>query len=261
MTNKKDENTDELIPCNTIDYSYFFNVFELNKINKNINQIFRPGPDIDDIYYKDNIESIDFVNKYCKNAKMFEIDADILRYASDSVIIKNGIYIEAGVCRGVTINFIAALNPKKTIYGFDSFEGLPTKWITGINNYEKGHFSLKMEYKERNQVPVIVLPNVKLFKGLFRETMSKFKNQILKSEIISFIHIDCDLYESTKDIFNNFKNNITSGTILAFDELYNYPNYKDHEYKAFMEFINETNLKFEVIAFNSKHRQVIIKIL
>jgi hypothetical protein len=39
--------------------------------------------------------------------------------------------MEFGVSRGVTINFLAALNPMKKIYGFDSFEGNPEDWDLG----------------------------------------------------------------------------------------------------------------------------------
>jgi len=36
--------------------------------------------------------------------------------------------MEFGVYEGGTINFIAGLNPTKTIYGFDGFKGLPEEW-------------------------------------------------------------------------------------------------------------------------------------
>ena len=38
--------------------------------------------------------------------------------AQDHVTV-NGEFIELGVCTGKTINFIAALNPSKKIYGFE----------------------------------------------------------------------------------------------------------------------------------------------
>lgn len=52
-----------------------------------------------------------------------------------------------------------------------------------------------------------------------------------------------------------------SGTIIVFDEYFNYPGWQEGEYKAFYEFINETNLKFEYIGYVEISEQVAVKIL
>lgn len=43
----------------------------------------------------------------------------------DGLVPETGLYLEFGVYDGTSINFIASYNPTATIYGFDSFEGLP----------------------------------------------------------------------------------------------------------------------------------------
>jgi hypothetical protein len=48
------------------------------------------------------------------------------------------------------------------------------------------------------------------------------------------------------------------GTILLFDEYYNYPQYEDHEHKAFMEFVERRNLKYKFIAFNGQGKQAAV---
>ena len=46
-----------------------------------------------------------------------------------------------------------------------------------------------------------------------------------------------------------------------FDELYNYPSFDKHEWKAFQAFLKEKNLDAEYIAFNQNHEQVAVKII
>lgn len=73
------------------------------------------------------------------------------------------------------------------------------------------------------------------------------------------MHIDCDLYNSTKTIFDNLAPRIKSGTIIVFDEYFNYPNWQQHEYKAFQEFVEDNNIKYEYIAIG--YGQAAVKIL
>lgn len=99
--------------------------------------------------------------------------------------------------------------------------------------------------------------NVRLVKGWFNETLPAFIKE--HSEPCAFIHVDCDLYSSTKTIFDNLKNQICTGTVIAFDEYFNYPGWQEGEYKAFMEFIAWSGLEFEYIA-RTDAAQVAVKI-
>ena len=47
-------------------------------------------------------------------------------------------------------------------------------------------------------------------------------------------------------IFN--KNMILTGTVILFDEFYNYQHYRDYEYRAFQEFIKMTKMPYQWIA-------------
>lgn len=196
-----------------------------------------------------------FVEKYLKEAKPLESDAEILRYASDRATLK-GIYIELGVCTGKTINFIAALNPHHRIYGFDSFEGLPEDWIKGSKVISKGTFA----FKDPNLLPP-VLHNVELIKGPFCETLPDFERSHLQKKTISFLHIDSDLYSSAACALKTLSSHIEEGTIIVFDELYNFEDYENHEWKAFNEFLKQRKLKAEFIAYNIYHEQVAVRIV
>jgi hypothetical protein len=163
-----------------------------------------------------------------------------LQYLLDNIDFdKKGYVIELGVASGKTINMIGKSIPDNpNIYGFDSFEGLPEAWHDGGILFDKGAFST-------NGILPEVPSNVKLIKGWFDDTLPIFKRDILQEIPISLLHIDSDIYSSAKCAFDVFKSNIVAGTIIVFDELWNYPDYKNHEIKAFAEFLEETGFWFE----------------
>lgn len=204
--------------------------------------------------YRKSQSAKDFVAKYFRGAKALKSDAEALRYGSDHVTLE-GMYLEMGVCTGRTINFIAALNPSKIVYGFDSFKGLPEAWERDDMKIPKGSFG----FKEENIIPP-VLNNVRLIKGMFNETLPEFKKKILKDSPIAFLHVDCDLYSSTNQVFSILADHIIPGTIVVFDELYNYPNSENHEFRAFQEFLNKTGRTARYLAYNELSEQAVVKI-
>jgi hypothetical protein len=143
--------------------------------------------------------------------------------------------LEFGVFNGKTINIISKYCNK--VYGFDSFEGLPDDW-NGV--CKKEHFQVK-------GLPTVD-NNTILIKGWFNETLEDFlkKNPDI---IIDMIHIDCDLYSSTKDVFNILikHNKMRKGLIIVFDELINYNKFYEGEIKALYEINKNNNINFEWI--------------
>jgi hypothetical protein len=149
------------------------------------------------------------------------------------------LWLEFGVATGRTINYFSQFTKDK-VYGFDSFEGLPEKWRDG---FDKGAFSRNGDFPEVNA-------NVVLIKGWFSDTLVPFLKEHNKK--VSFLHIDCDLYSSTKFIFNAVKDYLAEDCVILFDELVNYPGYKGEtgELLALYEFVKETNMQFEWIGMN-----------
>ena len=199
-------------------------------------------------------EATTFVEENFKNAQELNSDADTLRYASDQVTL-DGLYIELGVCPGKTINFLAALNPHITVYGFDTFTGSPQEWVRQDKTFKKGTY----KFRDSAFVPP-TLQNVVLFKGLFKKTLPEFTKQYLKKQPIALLHIDSDTYASAKDGFDALGKNIVPGTIIVFDEFYNFPGAETHEYKALQEFLMTSNYAVEYIAFNALHQQTVVRI-
>lgn len=154
-----------------------------------------------------------------------------LKYCLSQCTVQ-GQYLEFGVFRGHTINYIAQQVPNKTVYGFDSFYGLPEDWLW----LPQGEFSTA------GALPA-VCSNVKLIPGWFEQTLPKFEKQP-----IAFAHIDCDLYSSTKFVLSELAPFIVPGTVLAFDDFPYFPGSEQHEYRAFVEFIEVTKKSYCILA-------------
>ena len=68
--------------------------------------------------------------------------------------------------------------------------------------------------------------------------------------MISFMHIDSDIYSSAVTILTELNHQIVPGTILVFDDMYGterYQNWQNGEYKAFEEWKAEYKRKVHEI--------------
>ena len=158
----------------------------------------------------------------------------------------DGLYLEFGVFAGGTINHIAR-QIKQTIHGFDAFEGLPEKW----GAVPAGKFSRKGQ-------PPKVLDNVELHVGWFDQTLPEFLRQ--HPGQVAFLHIDSDLYSSAKVVLWQLAERIVPGTVIVFDEYFNYPDWREHEYKAFQEFVSEFGVQYEYLTYSARGYSVAVKI-
>lgn len=196
-------------------------------------------------------ESAQLVDRYMKGVPSFPDAFDLLEHSVAEIDLKRKdlvLICEFGVASGKTINFIGLLFPDHTIYGFDSFEGLPEDWRDG---FAKGAF--------KTEAPPKVRSNVRLIQGHFRDSLEPFLEK--HPQGASFMHIDCDLYSSTKTVLENFHSRIKTGTIIVFDEYFNYPGWQEGEYKAFAEYIEKSGFSFEYIGYCRYHQQVALKIV
>jgi hypothetical protein len=73
------------------------------------------------------------------------------------------------------------------------------------------------------------------------------------------MHIDCDLYSSTVDILTGLVKHMRPGTVVLFDEYFNYPGWERHEFKAWKEFVSAHGVKYEYLAY--ARQQVLVRIL
>jgi hypothetical protein len=156
--------------------------------------------------------------------------------------------LEFGVASGATLQIIVdeLKDAAHDVFGFDVFSGLPETWRTG---YPAGEFA-------QDEVPNV--RGATLIHGLFEDTLSDFLTTYPGA--VSFVHFDADLYSSTKAILDRLGRRLVPGTVLVFDEFFNYPGWQEHEYRAWMEFVDSTGAGFEYLGYTGDNEQVILRI-
>ena len=192
-----------------------------------------------------------------------DIRCDPLRYClKNNIINHHGLWLEFGVYKGQTLDLISSYTDQE-VYGFDTFSGIDQEW-SGTSSGSMNGFNIG------GKPPSSVIPldkdrrygnntgarrpfnkNVNFICGDFRQTLPHFLEK--NSADISFMHIDCDLYESTEVIFKYCGNLLQKGSVVVFDELVNYKGYQQDELKAFNEFIAKNkNFHFKWIGMDGR---------
>ncbi|NVO56470.1 class I SAM-dependent methyltransferase [Rhodobacteraceae bacterium B1Z28] len=187
------------------------------------------------------LSSSRFFDRHMQDAKQFFVLEDFLKYCVDQTTHRDA-FLEFGVFSGRSVNIIADRAKDAKVAGFDSFEGLPETWRSG---FEQGVFAVA-------ELPE-VRSNVTLVKGWFDETLPSFVKTLTAP--VGFVHVDCDLYSSTKTIFDILGPYFADEVIVVFDEYFNYPGWEDHEHKAFKEFLSQSDFEHEFIACIPVHQQ------
>ena len=194
-------------------------------------------------------ENYEFFKSDFEKSVLFEKLDDIRSYAINTALKKDKeqkfLYLEFGVYQGNSTNFFS--KKLKKFYAFDSFEGLEEDWVG--RNKPTGYFDLKQKIPKLNK-------NVNLSIGKVQDTLDNFLNN--DKEKINFVHLDFDTYKPTKFVLEKIKPLLTNGSILIFDQFYNYAGWKDGEYRAFKEVFNSENYSYK--AFNVESRQCVIQI-
>jgi len=180
-------------------------------------------------------------NEFFSNPKLVGTNTKTIQIAIDAAKL-DGLNLEFGVYNGKSIRRIALLI-NEDIHGFDSFEGLPESW----NDEPQGSYSAEGCLPE-------VPKNVVLHKGWFNETLPGFIREFKAP--IRFLHIDCDLYSSTKTILDLLAPKIVSGTVIVFDEFIGYKSWDRDEFKAFKEAAQLYGWKYELLTFSFVTKQV-----
>jgi len=186
---------------------------------------------------------------YCDHASRapnFDDDIALLQFAL-SQVAADGLYCEFGVASGRTINWIAQTRPQFTIHGFDSFAGLPEDWRTG---FRAGMFRQEQRPK--------VQRNVVLYAGLFEDALGPFCRE--HTEEVAFLHVDCDLYSATQTVFRHLGSRLKPGSVVVFDEYWNFPGWQQGEFRAWQECVAQRGIAFEYIGFVSRHQQVAVRV-
>jgi hypothetical protein len=136
---------------------------------------------------------------------------------------------ECGVYRGTTLIPLALYAMQQGVakhcHGFDSFEGFPENILKDVNLGEAyidckrpagmNETSYELVFAK---LRLFGLSNVQLHKGFFENTLPPFA-----ALSFSFVHLDCDTYDSYKECLAFFYPRMPRGGIIMLDEYYDPP--------------------------------------
>jgi predicted O-methyltransferase YrrM len=190
-------------------------------------------------------EAVDYVIEHMQAAMMLRDRFDLLRFAL-SRAPEQGLVLEFGVEKGLSVNCLARATAR-TVHGFDSFQGLPEDW--------SGTASARGAFDRHGALPKVP-ENVRLHVGWFDATLPAFLTET--AEPVALLHIDCDIYSSTRTVFDLLGDRISSGTVIVFDEYFNYPGWRQHEYKAFQEFCADGGRSYRYLGYAGEKGHVAV---
>ncbi|MFD9660699.1 class I SAM-dependent methyltransferase [Rhodococcus sp. NPDC059968] len=192
-------------------------------------------------------EAAAFVLEHMPKAPVFWNPQDTLRYGLSQVEVE-GLALEFGVASGTTLRIIVEQlkDAEHEVFGFDVFSGLPQTWRTG---FPAGEFA-------QEKLPQV--RGAQLVPGLFEDTLAGFLEK--HPGPVSFVHLDADLYSSTKSVLDRLEHRLVAGTVIVFDEFFNFPGWQEHEYLAWTEFVDRTGIGFEYLSYTANHEQVVARI-
>ena len=147
-----------------------------------------------------------------------------------------GDFAECGVYKGGTAFLIAdtLVNnsvQERKLHLFDTFAGMPAtakEDPSGMKEGQLGDTSLSAVEEYLKKFPFIVF-----HPGLIPETF-----EVVKDRKFAFVHIDVDLYQTSKDCCNFFYDRLIPGGVMIFDD-YGMLYFKDSEKRAVDEFFSD----------------------
>jgi predicted O-methyltransferase YrrM len=187
--------------------------------------------------------TVEFIKSDCPRAVACRTPRRLMDLAIDRVSLQEGLILEFGVYKGGSIGYMANKLVDKTVYGFDSFEGLPEGWA----NNDKGAFTV-------HGVLPKVPKNVRLCKGYFEDTIQDWGEK--NKGDIAFLHVDCDLRSSTQTIFEALSDRIVPGTVILFDDYFNFPSWKEDGHAVFQDFIEKKKWNVSYLGYAFKELAV-----
>ena len=143
-----------------------------------------------------------------------------------------GHWCEFGVREGRSLKWLINQYPNQVIHAFDSWEGLPEEWNHGTGTVD-----------DMSCTPPEVPDHIQLHKGWFKDTLPEWKTN--NPGPVSFLHMDADIYSSTKEVLGSLNGQIVPGTVITLDEFCNFrlsgkmSKWQDQEFLALVEWLEQ----------------------
>jgi predicted O-methyltransferase YrrM len=187
-----------------------------------------------------------FAEEVMPTGRWFPEPHETLMYALGEAP-RGGMALEFGVWAGRSLRVIAEVRGRREVYGFDSFKGLPEDYRWHVR---AGSFAV-------DEAPTV--EGAQLVEGWFEETLPDFL--ATHPGPVDFLHIDSDLYSSAVTVLELVGPRLVPGSVVMFDEFFNYQGWEKHEYRAWQEYVERTGTQVEYLAYTSTHEQVVARIV
>jgi hypothetical protein len=161
---------------------------------------------------------------------------ELWRYAVQLVDARHLPWCEFGVGEGESLDWFLLHKADNLMLGFDTFEGIPEPWL----GMPVGHWKSTPYASSRADLVIA--------RGAFDQSLKDSAVRARLADGLGFVHIDCDLYSSTKTILEGIAEFLRPGTVLVFDEFYGFGGWQECEAGAFREFVQDAGISLEYVA-------------
>ena len=203
---------------------------------------------VTDLQARAKARSLDYIEAHMRDALMFRDRWELLLHAAREAP-EIGLMLEFGVADGASLRYVAG-RVARPFHGFDSFEGLPEDW--------SGTYERKGKFGRGGTLPEVP-GNVTLHRGWFTDTLPPFL-AAHPDEPVACLHVDCDIYSSTVTVLRALAPRLRAGTVIVFDEYFNYPSWERHEWRAFQEFVRDSGTGYAYLGFAEKNGHVAVRL-
>jgi len=173
---------------------------------------------------------------------------ELWRYALTLVADPLLPWCEFGVGEGESLDWFLLNKPAGNVMvGFDTFEGIPEPWL----GHPAGHWKSEPYRSNRADLEIVRAP--------FETSLNDPAVRARLANGIGLMHVDCDLYSSTRTVLEGTRECLRPETVVIFDEFYGYGGWQQCEAGAFREFVDAARVSFEYVARSDF--QVAIRVL
>jgi O-methyltransferase len=138
-----------------------------------------------------------------------------------------GAFVECGVARGGCLALLALLaGPDRTVWGFDSFEGLPdltpedeghgVEWVGFQAAGPEGEKAVIHTFEKLG----IPMDDVRVIAGWFQDTLPRFVDEV---GAIALLRLDADFYKSTRFVLDILYDSVVPGGAIIIDDYFTFP--------------------------------------
>lgn len=157
-----------------------------------------------------------------------------------------GDYFEFGVWQGKTFCYARTMVRRYRLKdvrfrAFDSFQGLPAAENGKYEIWRQGQFAFsRSEFERVLRRSGFRADEYAITEGFYAESLNgDLIDELNRMNVrAAVVYVDCDLYESTRDVLKFIVNFLQDGSVLCFDDYWNYRGRSDMgEQRAIAEFL------------------------